>query len=372
MKLISLKNNLKEGIDVLGRMGSDGINSLPILKNFLLRASDGKIYLSATNLEIAITKIIPGKIIENGGITIPLSVMNSLAGNLQAERVQLELEGTILLLKTDNYEAKIQGVKEDDFPIIPKVVKPRFKFSIASGVLMDALVFSVNAAQATSLKPELHGILFDFQNNCLRVVATDSFRLAEKTIQEPQIETDEFVPCRALVPLKTIHEALRIFKDEKIKLTIEFDESQIVFRDETTEIISRLLGGEFPDYAAIIPKEASGEIIMSRNDFVNALKLTSSFADRLHEVRLKVKEGVKALEIASANQSLGENHFLVPAKVKGDPVEVVFNWKFLLDGVRDLISPNIILKLISDSRPAVITGAEDESYLYLLMPIKAG
>ncbi len=370
MQLVILKNNLKEAVDALGRMSGEGTNSLPILKNFLIRTSDGKILVSSTNLELAITRSVPGKIVETGGITIPLAIMGALVSNLQSEKVQLDVEGTTLSLKTDNYQAKIQGLREDDFPIIPKIIKPESSFAVPAEIMAEALAFVANAAQGAAGKPELHGVLLDFQKGMLNIVATDNFRLAKKTIYESQLDAKNFAPARILIPARTVNEVLRVFKNSKSHIQVEFDENQILFRDETSEIISRLIGGNFPDYEAIIPKETSSEATVNRIDFMSALKLTSSFADRLNEVRLSVKEAAKALEASSANQSIGENKYLIPAKVKGDPIEVVFNWRFLLEGIKDLPSETINLKFVSDARPATVTGDKDTSYFYLLMPIK--
>lgn len=369
MKIIVLRNNLKESLDVLGRLGGEGAGTLPVLKNFLLRASSGKIFLSATNLELAITKTMPGKIIDSGGITVNLTLVSSLIGNLLAERIQLETEGAALVLKTDTYHAKLQGIKEEEFPIIPQLTKPEVSFRAPAGLLSDALLFIANAAHGNAGKPELNGALFDLEKGMLTMVATDNFRLAKKVIYESHLDLKNITPVKILVPARTILEALRVYKNSAASVHVAFDQNQILFSDDSSEIISRLTGGNFPDYEAIVPKEALSEATVDRQEFVAALKLTGSFADRLNEVNLVLKENAKTIEVSSA-QSLGESRCLVPARVKGTATEIVFNWRFLLEGIKDIPTKTITLKLSGDARPAVVLGAEDPSYLYLLMPIK--
>ncbi len=370
MKVIVLKNNLKEGVDSLGRLSPDGTSPLPILKNFLLQTQEGKLVLSSTNLEVAITRRVSGKVIDEGGITIPTAIMSSLLSNLGAEKVELQVDNTTLILKTDNYQAKIQGMKQEEFPLIPRIKNIQSQITLPANILLESILFVLNAVHVGAVKPELRGVLFDFESGLLRVAGTDSFRLTEKTMYASDLEVGEFVSSKILVPAKTLYEVVRVFKNSGKKITMEFDETQVIFRDENAEVVSHLVGGEFPDYRAIVPKEAKTEVALNKNDLIQALKLTGSFADRLNEVRVVVKEKAKTLEVVSLSQ-IGENNYMIPAKIKGEAVEAVFNWRFLIDGLKDLVSDTVVIKLAGDSRPVTITGEDDASYLYLVMPIKA-
>lgn len=373
MKVIILKNNLKAGVDVVSRVASDSLSTLPILKNFLIETVDGRLKLSATNLEMAITSFISGKVVEGGDLTVPLNIFNSVINNLQNERINLEKEGEVLIIKTDNYQAKIQSIKKEEFPIIPRLNDGQLGIEIATPVLREAFLSIMSAAQISDTRPELGGVLFDFQTNLLKLAATDSFRLSEKAIYNNQFQSDINKHFRAIIPLKTIFEVVRIFKDgSDKKVGIYFDPNQILFKTGDSEIISRLISGEFPDYQPIIPKSVETEAVVNRNELINALKLTGSFTDRLNEVKVFIKEKAKSIEVFSSNQNLGENRYLIPAKIKGLPLEVVFNWRFLLDGVKGLSSENVILGFSADNKPALIKSPEDSSFFYILMPIKAG
>ncbi len=371
MKIIILKNHLKSGLETISRIGAEsGSTTLPVLKNFLMETIDNKIKLSMTNLEIAITCYVPGKVIEGGSLVVPFNIFNSVVNNLQAERINLDGKDNHLVIKTDNYQAKIQGGKKDEFPIVPEVDSQNF-LEFSSPTLKKSLFSVVGASQISEIKPELGGILFDFQVNSLKLAATDSFRLAEKNISSSQFKSNIKSGFRIIIPLKTIQEVVRIFKEESGKLTVYFEPNQVLFKTENSEIVSRIISGDFPEYQAIIPESFETEVILNREELVNALKLTSSFTDKLNEIKISIKEKAKNIEVFSFNQILGENQYLIPAKIKGAALEIVFNWRFLLDGVRVLDSEEIFLGLNNESKPILIKSPKDISYFYVLMPIKS-
>lgn len=368
MKIVVLRKNLKDGLELLVR-GASSEGTLPVLKNFLIETIDGRIRVSATNLELAVTAVVPGKIIEEGGITVPLGVVGNILSNLAAERIDIETHEEELTLHTDNYEAKIQGIKKEDFPLIPKIGKKEFEIEVGTNALCDALSLVVIAAQIGGSRPELGGVLFEYQLTAVKFVATDSFRLAEKILQDTRFKSKKEAHWNALIPAKTINEVIRIFRGEESQVQVSFDENQAFFRTERVELISRLLGGAFPEYQQIVPKTAETEIVVSRSELVNALKLTGALADRLHEAYLTIEEKMKCVEIRSLNKAVGENRYLVPAKIKGAPVTLIFNWRFLLEGIKELTAEHLSIGCNGDAKPVIIRAAEDASYFYIVMPI---
>lgn len=374
MKFIILKNNLKEGLKVIEKITADNLN-LPILKNFLIESFDNKIKLSATNLELAVTTFISGKIIENGGITIPLGIFSSIVNNLQSERINLELKNNKLLIKTDNYSAEIQGIKKEEFPIIPKITNNQFYLEINNSILKNALI-SVIDSVGVNTRPEFNGILFDYQSTLLKLAATDSFRLSEKTIFNTQFESNFDKNFKIIIPTKTIFECIKeIQNNENGKTIIHIDSNQILFKTENTEIISRLISGEFPQYQQIIPQKTEIEILLNKNELINALKLSGVFTDRLNEIKFNFQKDFKNIEIFSQNQNLGENKYLMPAKIKNESKDIIsetiFNWRFFLDGVKNIKSENVFIGLNNSNKPALIKSPEDISWFYILMPIKS-
>jgi DNA polymerase-3 subunit beta len=369
MKLIILKNNLKEGLAAVDKEVVEN-NTLPILKNILLTTENNKIKISATNLETGINKFILGKIIEEGGITIPFNTFYGIISNCDSERINLETKQNTLYIKTDNYEAKIQGINKEEFPIIPKIEDPNHYLEINTEVLKNAFLKVINAAQISDLKPEISGVFLGFNLINLKLAATDSFRLSEKTLYLNQFNNNFKKGFKIIIPLKTIQEVIRVFNSE-LQTKIFIDSLQILFKNENTELISRLISGEYPDYEQIIPKTTESEIIINRDNLIKAIKLVSNFSGKTNDIKLKTKEGKRVLEIYSANQYLGENNYLIPIKLNGEGVkEISFNWRYLLDGLKVFDSDNLSFKLNSENKPAVLNSPDDNSYFYILMPIK--
>ncbi|HVO28386.1 MAG TPA: DNA polymerase III subunit beta [Candidatus Paceibacterota bacterium] len=370
MKIIAIQSNIKEAISVIERVVGENVN-LPILKNTCIKAVGGSISFTTTNLEIAATCRVSGKVIEDGAVTVPVGLLSSVIGNIKSDRLNLETKGNVLEVKTDNYNATIQGLPAEDFPPTPKIGNPGSYLEIKGVFLKDAIREAGAAAQASDLRPELNSILFDFSLETLKLTATDGFRLAEKTIPASAFTVKDLEPFRALVPLKTGFEVLRIMKDDGL-VRVCFDRNQVVFTTDQIELVSRLVDGNFPEYSQIIPKKFTTEIVVDTDELSGGVKLAAVFGQKNGEVAIKVHPNKKAIEIVSADQALGENAYLLPAKIKGDAAEVVFNWRYLSDPLKVIRTEEVLLGLQEEANPAIIRPATDGSYFYVIKPILKG
>lgn len=367
MKLIVLRNNLVESLSSVEH--SVGMNAnLPILKNILLRAFENKIILTATDLEIATQSTVSGKIIEEGECSIPFLLLNSIVKNIVSERVSINEEGKKITITTDNYEAEIQGNNPKDFPLIPSVHDTTHFFKINSGILHDALSAVSVAVQYSEIRPEISGVLFKYEKDSLVFVGTDSFRLVEKRVLANEIETS-FEAVSMIIPKKTTEELLRVLGKSDVSVEIFIDPNQVLFKMPAGQIISRLIDGNFPEYQGVIPKEVENELTVDREEMINAIKLTAAFAGRTQGISMSVKDGKNFLELHSADGALGENRYKVPAKIKGNTFSAIFNWKYILDGLRIYAESEIVIGA-TPGRPALIRSPRDGSLVYVLMPIK--
>jgi len=367
MKVIILKSNLKSGLDAVGK-GVGATANLPVLGMVLLEARNGQIKLSTTNLELAATKIAFGKIIEDGEIAVSFSTLSGIVNNISSERVNLEIKNANLIIKTDNYEARIQGLDSKEFPIIPTIKDKKEYLEIQGDLLRDALQKTTMAVEVSDLRPEIGGVLFAVEPAGIKIVGTDSFRLAEASLSGEQVKNTFSRGFMITVPLRAAQEISRIVEDKDV-VQIYTDETQILFETESFSMVSRLVEGKFPDYRAIIPKEVESNVTVDREELMSGLKLTSSFSGRNNEVTLRSKDK-KTLEVLSSDSAIGENRFLLPIKADGPDTEVIFNWQFLLDGIKIGQSKSVILGLSGGERPAIIKSPEEAGYFYILMPIK--
>lgn len=372
MNFVIIKDKLKDGLDIVSRFVSDSAN-LPILKNILIKTEENKITLTATNLEGGIVYTAPGKIIKQGSFTVPAGLLSQVVNNIQHDRLNIEKKEDGLEITTDNYHAKIQGVPADDFPIIPKIKNMNSFAEMETKIFREALEQTVAATQFSDLRPELNSILFSYGRDNLTLVGTDSFRLAEKTIPESQFSTNEKKEWNMLIPLKTAQELSRVLKAEG-KVKIYKDANQILFVTEQFELISRINEGTFPDYHAIIPKQFYAEAIVSREELMNALKLIGVMANFGNEITVRVSPSKKALELFSKNSGQGDNTYVLPAKIstKHETMEASFNWRFLLDGLKNIAAEEVFFGISEENKPAMLRTPQKGWYFYILMPILKG
>ena len=368
MKTIVVKNNIKKAIDAVVRISSSN-TQLPILKNILIKTDGSKLILSTTDLEVAVKYFCPAKVIEPGEFTVNASIFSSIINNLSSDVVNLELNGDILHLQSDNYKAELNTLPVDDFPIIPSIEKTKESpvLTINSSVLKEYFNQVIPATTFSDLRPEINGIYFKYSDSQLYLVGTDSFRLGEKIVNSDNFSTNLDEEVDFIIPLKVINEFLHI-TNEDVSILITFDNSQISFQSDDFVIISRLVDGKFPDYKQIIPKDSLVSVTCEKQELINALKVTGVLSSKIFDVTLSVNSN--HLKIYSTNQGIGENDYLVPAKVSGESIEVKFNISYLLSGVKSVKSEKVTLKLNNNSKPTVIESLDDSSYIYILLPIK--
>ncbi|HEV8601595.1 MAG TPA: DNA polymerase III subunit beta [Patescibacteria group bacterium] len=363
MRLVCTKDNLKKGLFVVSRVVGTG-NPLQVLNNILVKTDQGRIKLSSTNLEIGVNTWIGGKIEEEGSLTVPARLINEYINNLPTDKVLISSKDTTLNLESENYHTNIKGLSAEDFPLIPQVQDEAYA-KVSGEDLKKALSETIWAAAVNETQPEISGIYFAFEEDKLRIAATDRYRLAERMLKlaEPVAH-----PKDVIVPARTILELYKILGAGKYNVEIYFSESQVLFKFDETELISRLIDGQYPDYQQIIPKEFKTEVVLGRDDLIHALKATSLFAPESNNIQIDVDES--GITVAASSAQAGENVTKVPAKVTGDKNSAVFNFRYLIDCLNSLPESGVVFKMISDSSPAMVTPEKRSDYLYIVMPIK--
>lgn len=372
MKVSCIKNNLRLGLAITSHLSTKNIQ-LPILNNILLVAKNGNIRLTSTNLEIAVSCLIRGKIEEEGEITIPSKLFYDYISLLKEEKIDLQSNENILSLKTEENKTKINSLPSSDFPLVPAVeVNKTFLVSVDS--FREAIAQTVFAASNNESRPELSGLLLQFKDSVLTLVATDSYRLVEKKISFSSVSTPS--DTSLIVPAKTILEAHRIFSifkdlpDSPSEAQISMSENQIVFSYDSVELISRIIDGNFPDYQQIIPQTFQTEAKINKEDFINAVKTASLFSrSGLFDITLFFEPG-GSFRVNAADATRGENSASTTAEVSGAENSVTLNYRYLLDGLQSIDSDEVLFKMIDGSNPCVFGPKGKEGHLYIIMPIR--
>ena len=378
MKLSILQENLKDGLNITSRLTGKSL-TLPILNNVCLKTEKNFLQISATDLEIGIKWWSLAKIEKEGEIVVPAQLLNNLINFLPNKIISLKTDNQLLLVECDKYKTSIKGFNPQDFPIIPTIEEGE-KITINTNLFCQALSQVVDIAAFNQTRPEISGIFFKLEKDCLKLVATDSFRLAEKTILFKEGIKDFIFKKEAslIFPQKTGREIINIFKEKKGNINIYFAPTHILFEEimkETSHpqihLVSKLIEGEYPLYEEIIPKEYQTQIICSKNDFLNQIKSASLFSGKTNEIKIEANPSKNEINLTSKNPDLGEYEALLAANVKGKKIEISFNYKFLIDGLSNLKSSEVCMELNGAEGPAVLKAVGDPNYIYLVMPIKA-
>ncbi|MBL7150186.1 MAG: DNA polymerase III subunit beta [Candidatus Pacebacteria bacterium] len=374
MKLIILQNKLKQGLSVIERASSKSF-TLPILRNLLLKAEKNFLELSSTDLEIGIKWWILAKIEKEGKITIPISILSTFINLLPEKPISLAANNQILSVECENYKTKIKGQSSEDFPLIPEISEG-ISFFLDSFSFCQGLSQIVDIVFPSTVRPEISGIHFLIQKDLIKMAATDSFRLGEKTLfLEKPLPIEKEISL--ILPQKTAKEIINIFGEKEGELKILVSPNQILFESLMAEtshpqihLSSKLIEGEYPNYQEIIPKKYETQVVLERQEFLNQIKAASLFSGKINEVKFKIDPKKEIVEISSQNPETGEYHSLLPGKIKGKEEEISFNYRFLNNGLLNIKSSEVIFELNGEVGPGVLKPVGDASYIYVVMPIK--
>ncbi|MCK5416025.1 DNA polymerase III subunit beta [Candidatus Parcubacteria bacterium] len=376
MKISTLQENLKTGVYIVSHIAGKNVN-LPILSNVLIKASKDGINLITTDLEMGIISKIRGKVETEGKYTVNAKVLSDYVSLLPNQKINLEKKDNILTVCSENYKTSIKGQEAEDYPLIPKIDKNiYFKLNIEEfKKALSQVIFSVSISDT---RIELTGVLFSFSKNGLTLASTDSFRLSEKKVKvTTNIETEDEI--KVVIPSKTLQEVIRILstiregeinRDEN-EIVFYISENQVLFTVKDTELISKLIDGQYPDYTQIIPLENKTVAIINKKEFVRAIKASSIFSKSgVNDVNLDFPLGKNKIIISSTSSLTGENITELDAKVDGDDNGVVVNYKYLLDGLNNIEGDSVRMEIVNNNTPCILKSEKDDNYLYLIMPIK--
>lgn len=367
MKLFCTQVDLEGGLNIVNKAITPN-TTLPVLNNILLKAEGKKLYFSATNLEIAIQYFIAADIRSEGSVTIPAKLLTSYISLLKDDKLEVSLvEGNTVLFKSASSQTKMKGISAEEFPTIPKVAKEN-TLKVSRKDLELAIMQTVFSASTNTSRPVLAGVLFDVDKDVLKIVATDSYRLAEKNIT---LKEKTNISLQCVIPARTIMELGKLLakaQDEDVEINIS--KTQALFVIGNIELMSRLIEGKFPDYAKIIPKSSKTQVEVGTEELSLVAKRVSLFAkENNNSIKLAATNDGKLL-ISTDETKVGEEKAEINAKVDGENNKVALNAQYLLDVLAFIQSDKIVLELDDKLSPAVIRPAGNKDYVYIIMPLK--
>lgn len=339
--------------------------NLPVLASILIVAESGRLILRATNLECGVEITVPAKIIERGIVAISASILAGFVSNARGKNISGSVVGELFKIETDRVSANIKTIPHEDFPILPKVSAER-SFTEKSNDFARAIRNVVYCASTSAVKPELQSILLYGDGGKLTAVATDSFRLAEKTVP---LRAGGTVP-QLLLPARNAAELMRILDGAgSSEVGLYYNDNQLSTQVGNIYYTSRLIDGSFPNYRQILPKSFSTEAVILREDFSAALKSLAVFSDKFSQISLTIAPEKKAILLTSRNPDIGEQTSTVHATISGGGLTMSFNSRYLADSLQAISGDSVRIHANGAGKAILIRDAVDESFLYLAMPM---
>ncbi|HSM72218.1 MAG TPA: DNA polymerase III subunit beta [Anaerolineales bacterium] len=385
MKVTVLQENLARGLGIVSRAVSPR-STLPVLANVLVASDEGRLRLSATNLEMGITCWIPARIEEEGSTTVPSRTFNDLVGTLPSDQVSLKLDVSTQTLNVRGGTSTndIKCIDAQEFPPLP-VPELDDAIQINSGDFREMIHQVAFAASSDEARPVLMGVLIQVDEDKLTMAAADGFRLS---VRNAVLSATVPAPVSAIVPAQALRELARVTSsslsagatdgEEPIYMVLPKGRGQVIFRVKDVEVVSQLIDGTFPDFNQIIPRSYKARTLVSTSSLLKACKQAEIFAregSNVARFNIKSAQGEmqpSEVEISATSEETGKNETIVEATVDGSGVLIAFNVKFLREALEVIRTPNVALETSAANAPGVVRPVGEDDFLHVIMPMHLG
>lgn len=380
MRMTCPQDQLSRGLAIVGR-AVGGRTTLPVLNNVLLAADGDRLKLAATNLELGITTWVAAKVEHEGSLTVPARLLADFVNSLPAgQPVHLEVDqvSSSLHVASGRFTANIKGIDAEEFPPIP-AADDRPTIRLAAPLLKEMIAQVAFSAAKDESRPVLMGVNLKVDSAKLTMAAADGFRLS---LREAELEKGLPEPLDIIIPARALTELARLLgdSDDDVEVTVTSNRSQVLFRVRTeggeTNLVSRLLEGQFPDLMRVIPRTSTTSFVAKRGEFATATRIASLFArDAANVIRLEITPGAEGgltpgkVAISANATEVGENHGEIDASVDGEPTYISFSSEYLAEVLGVLGNDEVKLKMTGPLSPALVEGVGLAEYTHVIMPM---
>ncbi len=376
MKVSVLQENLAHGLNIVSRAVSPR-STLPVLANVLIATDEGRLRLSATNLELGITCWIGAKVEEEGSTTAPARTYTDLVSTLANDHVEMSLNvrTQTLNVRCGASNTDIKCIDSQEFPPMPMPdLDHGIQFNVAD--LKDMIQQVVFAASTDEARPVLTGVYLTVTDNKLTLSAADGFRLS---VRKAELSSSVARPISAIIPARALSELARISGDgdQMLTMVIPPGRGQVIFRMKDVELVSQLIDGAYPDLGQVIPRSYQTRTVMTTSAFLKACRQAEIFArEGSHIARVNIVPGGEmqpgTVEISGQSEETGYNQTVVDANIEGIPLLIAFNVRFMRDVLDVIKSPNVALETNTETSPGVIHPVGEDNFLHVIMPMHLG
>jgi len=372
MKLSVSQQHLTHGLGMVSRAVAPR-STLPVLSNILVASDEGRLRLSATNLELTITTWIGAKIEEEGAITVPARTFSDLISALPNDNVHLSLNARTqtLNVRCGTSNTDIKGIDAQEFPPIP-IADLRASLNLKASDFKEMIQQVAFSASTDDARPVLQGVRFLVKGSECTLAATDGFRISVRKTSLPESapsSMDAIIPARALVELA------RIASDGNQIISMMFmpERGQVLFHMKDAELLTQLIEGNFPDYNVIIPRSFKTSTVVATGLLYKACKQAEIIARESNNVvRVNLIPGGDKpgqIELSAQSEETGSSENKVDANIDGPALVIAFNVGFLREVLDVIKSPSVVLETNANNTPALIRPVGEEDFLHVIMPM---
>jgi DNA polymerase-3 subunit beta len=376
MKVSVLQENLAYGLNIVSRAVSPR-STLPVLSNVLVATDEGRLRLSATNLELGITCWIGAKIQEEGSTTVPARTFTELIGTLSDQQVEMSLSVRTqnLNIQSGSSNTDLKCIDSQEFPPMPA---PDSDDGIPINVsdLKEIIHQVAFAASTDEARPILTGVLVTVDGDQLTLASADGFRLS---VRKAKLSSPISRPVQAVVPARALSELARIISDgdQVVTMTLPPERGQVIFQMKEIQLVSQLIEGAFPDYEQIIPKSRETRSVLPTSSFLKACKQAEIFArEGSHIARINITPGGElkpgSIMITGQSEETGSNQTEIDSSIDGSELLIAFNVRFLREVLDVIKTPEVALETSVDTAPGVIRPVGEDNFLHVIMPMHLG
>jgi DNA polymerase-3 subunit beta len=377
MEFETLKETLSEILNIQAKAVSNK-STIPILSNVLLKADGNKLYLSTTNLEINIISWIGAEVTKSGSTTVSLKRFLEYINTLSVGNIKLSFDANELTVISKNSKAVFTTIPASEFPKV-SAIKEAPLCAINSVSFFDAITSVSFSASHDDTRPTFTGVYVEVGQNYVDFVAIDGFRMSKKKIL---IETGVASEISFIIPASYIDEIARISPDsaEDVKLFVIGNKNQLGLRYKNTDFVIRLIEGVYPEYSRVIPQEFTTDIVINRQELMEAVKTASIFSSQKEIGKTQIDISEHEVTLKSFQKEIGENETKIACDVTGESGSITYNSRFLLDAISHFSTENIVMRVVlKQEKPSVLYNsatskkdpfAFDDSYFNLMTPIK--
>jgi DNA polymerase III subunit beta len=364
MKFSIARSEMADALTVVAKALSSR-STLPILSGVLITAADGKIELQATDLEISIKHSAAALVESEGSVVVPGKLLTDIVRSLPEAAVSIETEAEAAHVTCAQSSFTVRTLPAADFPKFPEVAIDK-KMRLDGRVLSATVKQVGRAVSRDETRAIITGVLMVTEGPSLRLVATDSYRLA---LRERVLETAPGEDIEVVVPGRALDEVSRLAQSNE-EVVIGTSHNQIVFELGPTVFVTRKIEGNFPNYRQLLPKETNTTVSVSTEELTAAVKRVALMAQHNAPIKVSVNVEDMTLALSATTQDLGDASEDLMVKAEGDSVEIAFNHSFFLDGLASADTEEVTLSIVNSLKPGLITTPQDEGFVYLLMPVR--